>query len=592
MTGSAARLAKHKRDARRLASFPQWLVRWPPWERHQDAEVTISALSASAAEIRQRTEPEFLRLSGDLKALHDGAEELSLTTRKQVAAVRSVLSENRLTGAGGMADRCLEELQNGLATADERAGALHRSGEAMGRLRGYGRQMQRVASLLQVSGYGFAVESARSAASQRAFDTFVDELRKLAARVRMLGDVIVEQSDLARTECAQLIHVMRFSLAALRELTAQAERAVLHTSERAERALDRSWTALQAAERHSDRIAAHAGDAVYHLQFGDIVRQKLEHVEAALNDAVPEYCEQSLSIQAGQLDMAAQEISSSRRNLQQAFDGLADEARALLATVTEFAANDHGGADPIENLRSTFLRIEELRRTGAEACQRASETMARASETANRLSHHVAEVEEINLQIHLAALNAIVKTNLLGQDGRTLEILSVHVQHVFEESDKLVKETVGVIDNLSAIVGGCNRATEGTRESGPSHDEALCRLAGFRDEFRHAIHSAAAQVAEQESRLERARESLSFLSELEEDLVALQDRIERLQASSSAGRATTLRDDGILSQRYTIASEREVHRRVTCLESTRPEPAEDHDRAARDHTLGDNVELF
>jgi len=583
VTGSTEWVAqsKHESEPGRTGRLPRWLHRWTARHKPGNVENCTAALSAS----------EFLRLSGDLTALHDGAVDLSLTTRNQVAAVRSVLGDCRLTGAGGMADLCLGELQNGLANADRRAGALHRSGEAMRRLRGYGREMQRLASLLQFSGYGFAVESARSAASQQAFDAFIAELRKLAARVAVLGGIIVDRSDLARIECEHLIQVVRSALAELREVTAQAEQTVLCTSERAERALDLSSNALQTAQRHSDRIAAYAGDAVYHLQFGDIIRQKLEHVEAALSEAVPDSREQPLSIQAGQLDMAAQEISSARQRLQQAFAGLADEARALLATVTEFATSDHR-ADPVEELRSAFLRIEELRQRGTGVCHQASDTMARASETADQLSRHVAEVEEVNLEIHLQALNAIVKTSLLGDDGRTLEILSMYVQRIFEESDELVKETVSVITYISDIAAGCNTATEGAREPAPSRDEELCRLASFRNEFRDAMQSAVAQVTEQESRLEQARESLKFLSELEEDITALSHRIEDLQASSSHGRPTPPHGDGILSQRYTIASEREVHRRVIGANRTESVPAEDHDLAAGDDTMGDNVELF
>jgi hypothetical protein len=563
-----------------------------------------------------------VQLSNDLKALHAGAMELSRGTREQVASVRDVLGEDRLAGAGGLADRFLGELQGDLSEAEGRARMLEHGCEAMGRLRAHGRQIERVASLLDVSGYGFAVESARSGASQRAFDTFVTELRKLAGRVRTLGETIAEQAESARAESEQLGRAIGTSLAGLGELTAQAEAAVRQTSERVESVLDRSWTVLQEAERHTARIATHAGEAVYHLQFGDIVRQKLEHIEAAVGDALPEYRDQVLPVQAGQLDLVVEEISSSRRQLERAFAGLAEETRLLVGIIAQFAGVGRGGGskgpdagrDPMEELRAAFLKIEELRVRGRQLCARAGETSARVMGAAAILSRHLAEVEEINQQMHLQALNAIVKTSLLGGAGRTLEILSMHVHGVFEESTALVKETVGAIENISRNAAECAAPVNQDTDTNAALRQRLDRLGSVQNEFRQTMESAGDQAGQQESRLERAHVSLEFLSAMERDVAELRGSVAAAVRSVASSRKTlpVAGAAPALGGRYTIASEREVHRRITggaeparpgasapgngtmddnnaspCVDRPTPAPA-----PAGDDELGDNVELF
>ena len=442
-------------SAGRLLRFP-WRFASLTGLREPATRARLAELAVAAGAIRQRTEPEFLQLAGDLRELHDGAAELGRTTRVHVTSVHDVLEKNRLAGSGGLADSALAELQSGLREAEERLRMLRRTSDAMRRLCGEGRQMRRVASLLEVSGYGFAVESARTAASQQAFSAFVDELRKLAGKVGTLGESIADQARLAQEESERLGRSMAVGLKELGQLTARAGETVRQTSARVQNVLDASWTALQEVERGTGKIAGHAGEAVYHLQFGDIVRQKLEHIGEALGETDSAHLDHQLQVQAGQLELVAEEIAAARQQLDRSFGALAEETGQLASTIGRLGGGGDGmGEDPLAELRAGFTHIEELQRRGRELSTGARETSARAMGTAARLSSHLAEVEEINRQMHLQALNAIIKTALLGEEGRTLEILSMHVHGVFMESSGLVAETVEVIAGLSRDAESC-----------------------------------------------------------------------------------------------------------------------------------------
>jgi len=561
---------------------------------------SIAALAASAAEIRQAAEPQFLQLANDLKALHEAASALSGITREQVSLVRSLLVENRLTGENGLAERSLEELNRSLGQAETRGRMLQHNGEAMRRLSAHGGQMQRVASLLDVSGYGFAVEIARSAAGQQAFDTFVAEVRKLAARVRVLGESIASEAEAARDESERLDRAVWTSHSGLRELTAQGEAAVRQTSQRVEAALDSSWNALQEVEQHSARIAAYAHEAVYHLQFGDIVRQKLEHIEAALGEPAPTGVDQVLSVQVAQLDLIAEEIASAHRQIQQAFAGLAGEAGLLSKAIGHFggaAGRTAGEKDAIDDLRTAFLKIDELRRHGRELCVKAEETSARAVATAGRLSRYLNEVEEINRQMQRQALNAIIKTVQLGSEGRTLEVLSMYVQRLFEESSGLVSSTVAVIESITASQPAAGPVWAG--EADGTSAALVCgldRLSGAHEQLSRAMTSAAVHAGDHEHRLERARESLAFLSRMGGKVADLRKSV--VQARGKAAPAgESVRPAAPLAggtERYTIASERAVHRRLAGAGEPQAVPSEMVGLAAPEleDALGDNVELF
>jgi len=589
----------------------QWSFNPLPRLRDSGIKSRLAELAASATETRRRTEPEFLQLAGDLRVLHEGATELGRTTREHVASVHSVLEKNRLAGSGGLTDGALSELQAGLQEAEERLRVLRRTSEAMRRLHGQGRQMQRVASLLEVSGYGFAVESARSVASQQAFSAFVDELRKLARKVGTLGEAISDQARTAQEESERLGSTMAAGLKELGQLTLGAGETVRQTSARVQSVLDASWTALQDVERNTTRIAGHASDAVYHLQFGDIVRQKLEHVSEALTETNRAHLDHQLQVQAGQLELVVEEIASARQQLDRAFASLADETHHLASTIQSLGGGGDGmGEDPLAELRAGFTHIEELQKRGRHLCIGARETSARAMETAAQLSHHLEEVEEINRQMHLQALNAIIKTALLGDAGRTLEILSMHVHGVFMESSALVAETVEVIAGLSRDAESCAAGTSVTADHAAAplqHD--LDELVRVQAEFRDAIGSAAELTAREGGALDRARVSLGFLSELGEQVDALRRRVIAVRPNIATAAAPHPPE---LANRYTIASEREVHRRVTqstaetATQEQAPlkaasgnenidlfdDPAPPENAAPQDEDLGDNVELF
>jgi hypothetical protein len=596
-----------RKDSGRRGGGFAWRLPYLARLRQPGLRERFARLAASTTAIRQRTEPGFLELARDLGALHEGAAELSRTTREHVTSLRDVLEQNRLNGGG--AERALEALQRGLREAEDGLRMLRRTSEAIRRLHGQGRQLERLASLLEVSGYGFAVESARSLANQRAFGAFVTGLRKLAARIGALGAAMAEQAESAQNESERLNRTMTASLAELGKLTERAERTVRETAARVERVLTASWTALEEAERDTALIAAHASAAVYHLQFGDIVRQKLEHVAAALEEAAPEHAGDVLPVEAGQLELVGEEIASARRQLDQAFAGLAEDARRLAGTIGRAGGESEdreAGEDPLEELGAAFAQIEELEHRGSELCAGARATYDRATEAAGRLSQHMAEVEDINRQMHIQALNAIVKTALLGEEGRTLEVLSIHVQRVFGESRELVVESVGMIESLSTDANRRPAGDGAPEDTASALRRGLDQLARVRDEFQRAMRAAAAGSERQSAALAQARLSLGFLSEMEAEVAALRREVAEVHRSVP-GAAPAGVHPVVLAGRYTIESEREVHRRMTQAagppRSQEDAPAEARPEdghidpapsatAAPEEDLGDNVELF
>ena len=546
-----------------------------------DAPPCLPALASSLAELARRTDPDFARLGTDLKSLHAAAFELSRSIGQYAGSVRDTLQGSRLNGADGTAARCLAGLQAGMDAADGNLAALQEVAGALGQLHAQGAQIERIAMILKSSGCTFAVESARSAECQQAFGSFVEELRSLAEKIASLGSAIGGQSRETQASLEGLTRVINGDLEQLRNLTRRSEASVRQTAEQMQRLLDSSCSALQQAEARAREITRHADDVVFHLQFGDNVRQRLEHVVAALEDASaasnsPEKTALILDIQLAQLAAIGGEVEDTQRQLLEAFGGLARESASLGEGVRDLgggeSAND-GGQDLFEQLKSELVQLEGLQRQGHTLCARANETSQQAIASAASLSQHLDKVQDINREMHLQALNAIIKTALLGEAGRTLEVLSTHVHTVFQESSGLVEQTIRVLEQVRSSAHRTGDAGSALADEDTDLQGGLAQIAKVHGEFSGIAETALQLVGRQNARLEEVRSRLEFLGALSGRLAAFAEEVRAVRRVLPEVKPGNVPDDELvsLSRRYTMESERAVHRRITGTANNTPE---------------------
>jgi chromosome segregation ATPase len=584
------------------------MLPWAARRRRSRFPAEAARLAGSTAALIRETEPDFLRLADDLKALYAGAAELGRSTAAQASSLRTILGECNLTGPAGVASVLLDKLQSGLAETGRELNSLVEVCSAIRRLLHLGRRIRPIAVFLRTAGYSFRVESARLEATRRTFGAFSEELATLAARIAELGDEIETRAEAAHAELAQLVQSISTGLNQLREVAARTGPIVRHTCEDTQQLLDSSLNALEQSEARTVRISRHAGDAIYHMQFGDIVRQKLEHIGAALTEASEvlasrdrpaDRADRILALQNAQIELVRREIQSVREGLAEAFAGLRTEGAHLAQTVRDLrngaagdssngaagdssngaagdssngaagdscnrAAGDSCRPSPFEELSKHLLQLEEATSRGAGLCGQSRRSWRRAMEASSQVCRCMDQVREINFRMHLQSLNAIIKTEWLGDEGRTLRVLSTHMHAMFRESSELVADTSAVLDAIARPV-----------ESGTSAEEDAAglksRLASDLDEVGRAqrqlqqtIEAAAGLSRQQQDQLEQAHQSLEFLAVASTRLDTLSAGITGLRHQISP--LKSLHENSIaepaVSELYTMASERQVHHQL------------------------------
>jgi hypothetical protein len=266
------------------------------------------------------------------------------------------------------------------------------------------------------------------------------------------------------------------------------------------------------------------------------------------------------------------------------------------------------------------------------------ESVARAADVARRFSRHLQELEKIGADTHLKAINAIIKSDHLGSEGRTLEVLSQEMSAISRETDHFVLSMKRRLDQVADFAetfqgpsedetagggGEIRIAKDGQGGEGEGwlisrNIEALsndhCRL-------KEQVNGATTDADRLIYGIQNALDELVFLPELADEMTRHLDRLEIASATfQQVGNGNRADSSGArqLTGAYTMQRERDIHESIVAGQACGPEtsaagPSEDADPGygenirvehlsggeekgagvcEEDEALGENVELF
>ncbi|MCU0867072.1 MAG: hypothetical protein MUC36_25090 [Planctomycetes bacterium] len=561
----------------------------------------VAALAARIAGESRRMEPDFLRLTSGLATLHGKLSALSRAGSELATEVGARLQEIRSNDVARLVQGSYDALQQSLASSNQRLTELDTNSAALAALQHAGRRLKGVATQLGVTRLGFSIECARLPSQEDSFQDFIGQLVALEKAVAQLGVQVTQQAAAARAEQAASSSRIRSSLGELGRLSDNCAA----VAAAAGRGLD---GLLAGCGAMADGIAGcvraideHAGQLVYFLQFGDIVRQKLEHVAAALAAAAGSRggVRRLLAVQAAQLDAVTGEIESARGQLAAAFAGLGRTTDRLVELLGSLHARPAGDGQPVTigGLTDELRGMHRLRQRADDLGTGSAQAAAQAAEIAARMADHIESLGETNARMHLMALNAIVNTSRLGSSAAALGVLSIQVHEVARESSVIVGEVLPLLDRVrrsSQAMGDGAPATGAstTLLDAATVDGGLVRL----EQLAARVGDCAARLpelnAEQQAVLAAARTDVGFLDGLHHglasartDLVCVRDAL-----PATAGMAGGEAEEAEAFAAYTMESEREIHRAVTGGVAAPAGAALAGAAAGGD--LGDNIELF
>jgi hypothetical protein len=342
----------------------------------------------------------------------------------------------------------------------------------------------------------------------------------------------------------------------------------------------------------SAKINAGISRAVGTLQVGDSTRQRVEHVEEALNTLHNNDDEATVllafNLMAVQIDGAIKDFDGEAAALVRSFEELIGDTESLLERASEdsemLLLSGDAALGIIDNSIQRTARMLEQYERGNAARSVAIDQLVTA---VSKMLDHIGAFDNIRSSVRLLSLNSTLKATTLDEDGRAFRQVASDLRELSDETNKPVENMVENLEQSATLL----REFLESRNAGNGE-----RIA----EMRETVNQASQCVAHIAGQLRRQAESMAktgpeALTQLNVAAATVRDRQDfcaawRVIASELSGpsyanaQSGSDVDDSVISgiyTRYTMKAERDIHKAFFGLDiETDDQPSDDLDDTA------------
>ena len=590
-----------------------------------------SLLSTSLATLRRlagASEHDFLQIGSQMQSVYQRSCTLAETAHRLV----EVASGDRIRTLMRRLSQMLQEMEAYLEQAQgrnlDKCATLERVGTLLQQvvepLEGF-KRMSKHLYILEVS---IKIESTYLGEMEGEFLNLAQDIKKLSLQIRektnavqdhrvLLSAVITKNiADIHAANASQGADVrvtINDTVASLAGLEAVNERFSLLGKE-----------VFAVSEENANNISG----IVQSLQIHDMYRQQVEHVVEALDGYVSSLAEASdpshaadaclhqecitkagdvCELQEAQLQFASTELYTAvasivshlrdiSRQQRQMGQGLYAHNGAVNASSTSF----------VDDVRQHMASITDLLTACADTNNELAEVTGKVIGTVEKITHFVADIEDIGHEIIQIALNSRIKAACTDANGAALSVLS-------KEIGELSSAAVQRADTITATLTEIHSAITVLSTEASSDEQTLSRqLSGMKEDLGEALILLENMGAELLFLLPQIQGQIQSLTAEIEDVASHIDVHERTQTLAetvlaslkqvcSESRAlypasAAFKEDlrGVAT-RYTMESERRIHENIAGKQggnASLPQSSVSTSLPSDESEFGDNVDLF
>ncbi|MBI4807182.1 MAG: hypothetical protein HY795_18350 [Desulfovibrio sp.] len=560
-------------------------------------------------------EQDFLRLGKALDGFNTAAVAVSREASELAELTAGDAVGNASAKLASNLDRLGRECENAIAGQD--ISNLDAIAEVGSKLTASIRDFTRLVKHLSMLGIATRIESARLGSHGLGFSTLADDVEKLAGKIASSSEVISRRAQELTSQCQE-------AAVSLVDMDQARKSCSLSALDLLEADLD----ALDSLTESSRKTAAEIADeaegmvqsvsaAVLSMQFHDIIRQQLEHVAEASEEAkamavdgpqtqgghdardwaeLAGWMKSVLVLQQSQLGNAKDRFAEAMLSLGTSLRDIAIRVQSMATQAGSVANQETGQGGVLGQIESEVRRISQSLRDYAGLQHKMSSVMNDVGNSIQYMSSSVSEIEEVGSEIELIALNASVKAAHTGEEGKALGVLASAIQKLSVDArgqTDTIMELLASVDSTSLTLKDINKDAG----NGNVFEEAVAELdnevanlksLGERSAFSaNRVQTLASQLSDE---IENTVQSLEFqqklISSMGEAETVLSRLVLELDAVLPAGAALSqspkLRE---MLDRYTMDAERLVHENALGITSSASAEQDDGE-------FGGNVELF
>ncbi len=568
----------------------------------------LSAVGMGLSDLGELAGKEFLELGASLQLISQRSKDVAAASRELVSltgtgdAGRAITTLQNLlvdaTRVQALSDTSQEKLREVLSHAE-------RSRSALARLEDLPPLLSSLRTLSRIEGARLSTKSVNVSSlteeMQRMAVGISQHIGSAANEARNLTTIILNGvqrleagEDAGRRVATDLVNDTGHLLDSFRKRS----EAATHGAQK----IDEDYAGVRRA----------TDDLVMMLQFEDITRQRVEHVQEALRCALDHSeAKESASILALQrsqlvavrdlLSKSLSSIASSLESLGSRLDGITAETAALASQTGQDGRSFATGA---ERLTSLGLVLGQY----LTSVRYLVDTVNGVLPSLEKMASAVHEVKEIQASIRLMSLNARIKTAQLAEDGEAMGAIAAELHKATTQSDgdtRVIIESLTTMQSAIGTIAGHEAVSTASKLSSGSGDavkqdvdsllETIVASGRRIPEMLLSIHNDAGTLKDELRRAsDLAKHCGAVIERLDSILAQLDDGLRQLGGHEGAlvPLGQTVQK---ISTLYSMSGERDVHRQNVEFDPVGHDGDFSLDQesvATKNSELGDNVELF
>ena len=598
----------------------------------QETLTKITELKAPLSNVSIESEPQFENLGINLQDIFSGAEGLTNLTRETAMLIDGESNDNILGNIGDFSrislsklNTCREDVSNVLPKVETCSMNLKRLYDMCP-------VIKTIAKKLNIVALHISMESSRSRECEEMFNFFVQEIKQLAGKVHEISIRIRDDSEKAKKNQVADFSSLADRRKILSSLADSAHRSVEENIHFMEDLIKMAFKTMRRAEIHSKKISSQVGEVVVAIQFHDIARQQIEHVVEALEEIRTFFKKESrdlqnsnsdqsksflkaysvLALQFEQIDQVIKEIHDAHKKIQRSFHEIGNEVDVLVSGMMGLSENTDSTRDkenPFEQLISGLAQLEKIMAQGKEMAGMIDYNLRQSAGTAENLASHLTEMEDISMDLHIKAINALIMSKRLGAEGKTLSVLAEDVTEVSLDSNEFVLDVVEILKAIGSLA--TNLSCLSTEEDnfindGNTHHTNLSNsvemISDVYDDFLRRSRQSVEESQKLRNKIFHLESELDFLERMENILLSQQDNIKQIIKNIIPflpENEIASHDLEHLNEIYTMEVERGIHNKtlrkevapLKTVKKNNIKKTEPSEKIEEDY-LGDNIDLF
>jgi len=581
----------------------------------------IHDLMAQFADIDRMTEGSFLEIGRQVKRFHQKANHISTEAAHAMQLLEGETGEQNLIKLQLLVERCSLWLDDALVQTTRIVATLEQIVSQVAKMKAPLQGLGKLIKTLQGLRISTRIETVRVPGS--GAQVLAEDLKRLTDLIQSKVHQIESQfGTIGSLSCKMLKHQQQVGDGPLRIAKIGIQENRLLLSDLLGQRLE-TGQKTEKLKQESDKIATHFAEIIMALQFQDITRQRLEHIQHALEDLTVqidvEHTQSSglssieassltgevCSLQREHLEEAAAEFNVAVDSLTRNLADMVDSVRILSTDTNRFVQNRETAFDG-EQMTGTLLlqAVTDQLETVLEKHSDASSTIQTVCAQVSEISEQIDAIEYIGEEMQLMAFNAAINAAHCRGKGAGLQVIAGQIQTLaegaFAGTLALAEECRLVADHADGLIqlDDVGKQLE-TRLTELVEDGRVMFqvLQGNRQEFTDLLQGVSRETDLLEEDVTACRAAIVIRENFQTAISPLLDGLSEMArfASGRSDEQSEVRSDlfSKIHARYTMQRERVIHNGLdgfqrAALQSNRAVVNDD----MTTHDLGDNVELF